>query len=247
MPVTHSLHSATTSLQAILQLQAESGPAAAATRLLADEIGGPDRQCCCAICAYLRGEALTPRQRQQLRDYLEDGPFRYVLRYARSLGGFPSWAAWLQPACGMHRGCRWRVAGGACPTPCLRSTHATCRAFQLTLAGISRWCTSALALPHALSLAPPYLPHVAVAEEVIPSSVVLSTGVLGDPARYLPASLPQLRDGMLCPGAQRSTHAEAAAEQGGAYQPPAQRSLPADLPALIAACVQDWATKRQKS
>ena len=82
---------------------------------------------------------------------------------------------------------------------------------------------------------------------MIPSSAVLSTGVLGDPACYLSASLPQLRDGMLCPGAQRSSHAEAAAEEGGSYQPPAQRSLPADLPALIAACVQDWATKRQKS
>lgn len=95
-------------------------------------------------------------------------------------------------------------------------------------------------------------------EELITASAVLSTCVLGDPQRFLPASLPQRRDGMLVPGAQRSTHTAASEdedeegsgsdsdsegeEEAGAAPPP-RRCLPANLDELLAGGVDAWAAR----
>lgn len=85
---------------------------------------------------------------------------------------------------------------------------------------------------------------------MFPASVVLSLGVLGDAQRFFPASLPQRRDGMLVPGAQRSTHAAASEEegggggqQGGAAAVPARRRLPPNLGELLGRGVAAWAAQ----
>lgn len=65
----------------------ESEAAAACTRQLMDEVGGPDRQCPCGVCAYRRGEALTPRQVAHLDHYVFDDVHRFVVPIVREEGG----------------------------------------------------------------------------------------------------------------------------------------------------------------
>ncbi|PRW44619.1 hypothetical protein C2E21_6772 [Chlorella sorokiniana] len=165
--------------QAIMQHLAACAEEAARRRQLIEEVGGPDRRCPC-VCAYERGEALSPRQVEHLDHFLADDVYRFVVEFAAGT----------------------------------------------------------------------------VEEEMIPASAVLSTGVLGDPQRFLPASLPQRRDGMLVPGAQRSTHTADSDEEGGSgsdsegdeaaqaqAQAPPRRRLNANLEELLAGGVDAWAAQ----
>lgn len=78
----------TVPVQEIHELLAACPAAATEVRALADAVGGHERLCRCAVCAYLRGEQLSASQLQQVVRAALDLPYRHVVERARSEGAF---------------------------------------------------------------------------------------------------------------------------------------------------------------
>lgn len=55
-------------------------------RRLADEVGNAVRPCQCGICAYERGEQLSPRQARHLEVFVLDSIFRCIAYEGRLMG-----------------------------------------------------------------------------------------------------------------------------------------------------------------